>query len=250
MKSIETVSNFVVPSARVELDGQLGLTVHEIAQSLGTQHREVKEAVEREWENLIELTVRAITPTVPAGFTTKEVESYVLSVPAAQFIVARFGNKIGAAYCKYLIQQTQTLEQMEKGCEESPELALKFAEAVKNRALAALEAKKAKEIAAHALKALTSSQQNNAAGTRDKKKLLETIAVLKEEVGDGYNYKSVKMMMEHLPVNTNLSTLGKLLKKTSLQMGIAVKKVRDANYGEVNTYHAKVWTAVLNKEPA
>jgi hypothetical protein len=101
--SLVNTESFVTPTPRTELDGQLGLTVHEVARSLGTQHREVKEAVEREWDNIAELQARAITllnETNGLPF-----QSYVLSVPAAQFIVARFGNKIGAAYCKYLISR-------------------------------------------------------------------------------------------------------------------------------------------------
>ena len=34
------------------------------------------------------------------------------------------------------------------------------------------------------------------------------------------------------------------LKETGLQMGYSVKKIFDANYGEVNTYHREVWEAV------
>lgn len=34
------------------------------------------------------------------------------------------------------------------------------------------------------------------------------------------------------------------LKETGLQMGYGVKKIFDANYGEVNTYHREVWEAV------
>lgn len=33
----------------------------------------------------------------------------------------------------------------------------------------------------------------------------------------------------------------RLLKKVSADMGIEVKKIFDANYGEVNTYHCSVW---------
>jgi phage regulator Rha-like protein len=34
------------------------------------------------------------------------------------------------------------------------------------------------------------------------------------------------------------------LKRTGLDMGYEVKKIFDANYGEVNTYHREVWEAV------
>lgn len=35
----------------------------------------------------------------------------------------------------------------------------------------------------------------------------------------------------------------KRLKKKSAEMGLGVKKIFDANYGEVNTYHYSVWMA-------
>ena len=34
------------------------------------------------------------------------------------------------------------------------------------------------------------------------------------------------------------------LKETGIQMGYGVKKIFDANYGEVNTYHKEVWEKV------
>lgn len=37
------------------------------------------------------------------------------------------------------------------------------------------------------------------------------------------------------------------LKSTGLEMGYEVKKIFDANYGEVNTYHRDVWEAVYPK---
>lgn len=36
----------------------------------------------------------------------------------------------------------------------------------------------------------------------------------------------------------------RILKEKGLQMGYSVKKIFDANYGEVNTYHREVWEAV------
>ena len=34
------------------------------------------------------------------------------------------------------------------------------------------------------------------------------------------------------------------LKEVGLEMGYEVKKIFDANYGEVNTYHKEVWEQV------
>jgi hypothetical protein len=242
---IGSEGSFVVPSARAELEGKPGLTVHEVAQSLGSRFQEVRDAVEREWDNISELQTVSIT-TLHAG-NGQEVQSYVLSVPAAQFIVARFGNKIGAAYCKYLIQQTQTLEQMEKACEESPELALKFAEAVKNRALAALEAKRAREIAAHALKALTTSQVKNGLVTKENKQLKTQVLALNEQVGNSRTYKTVKAMLKQLSGDASPSLVGKRCRGISDLLGLDIRKIEDTQYGSVNAYHTQVWCEYMRQ---
>jgi hypothetical protein len=72
---------FVVPSSKTELEGQLGLTVHEIAQSLGSRPFEVKAAIEREWDNILDL--QAVAITTPNETNGLPFQSYVLSVPAA-----------------------------------------------------------------------------------------------------------------------------------------------------------------------
>lgn len=40
----------------------------------------------------------------------------------------------------------------------------------------------------------------------------------------------------------------RLLKKSSIEMGLSMLKAQDANYGEVNTYHKDVWKSVYNLE--
>lgn len=39
----------------------------------------------------------------------------------------------------------------------------------------------------------------------------------------------------------------RLLKEKSIELGYGIKKIFDANYGEVNTYHRDVWEAVYPK---
>jgi hypothetical protein len=250
MNILELVSDgFVAPSNKQELDGALGLTVHEIAKSLGSRFQEVRDAIEREWDNMLELQTVSVATLHPVNGQT--VDSYVLSVPAAQFIVARFGNKIGAAYCKYLIQRAGVLDRMEQNISESPELALKFAEAVKNQALIAIELRKAVAIREHALKSLTTSQTNNAQITRENNQLKEKLLDLSQQVGDSINYKTVKAMTSKLPEEANLSVVGKNLARISKEMGYEIKKIEDTQYGKVNAYHVKVWATFLqadNKE--
>lgn len=40
----------------------------------------------------------------------------------------------------------------------------------------------------------------------------------------------------------------RLLKKSSIELGLPMMKAQDANYGEVNTYHKDVWKSVYNLE--
>lgn len=57
-------------------------------------------------------------------------------------------------------------------------------------------------------------------------------------IDESKRYSSIKRM-EMLYHGQKFSW--KILKDTSVEMGIAPKKIFDANYGTVNTYHADVW---------
>ena len=236
---------FVVPGVKAELDGQLGLTVHEIAQSLGSRFQEVRDAIEREWDNILDL--QAVAITTPNETNGLPFQSYVLSVPAAQFIVARFGNKIGAAYCKYLIQQTRTLEQMERGIENDPLLAIKFGKAVIAAAEIRLELVKKQAIIDHTIKSLTTSQVNNGLVTKENNQLKAKVLDLNAQVGNALNYKAVSFVLPQLS-SGEAAQVGKICAGISRELDIETKKVPHSKYPSgVNAYHTKVWEVYMER---
>ena len=105
-------SQFVSPSPRSELNGELGLDLHEIAKSLGARFADVKEKYLRmEKDNRIKGV--AYTAHVDQGPIRGmvEVKSYVLSVEDAKFFVAGYNNEVGKAYRRWLIQCEKKLDQ-------------------------------------------------------------------------------------------------------------------------------------------
>lgn len=98
-------SNFIAPHYIEEL-GEEGLTLHEIAQSLGIQFKHAKEALEKNLSdyNAVEISTQQEIQEV-TGFTyARKVNSYALTTEDAKFFVAGYNNAIGKAYRRYLIQ--------------------------------------------------------------------------------------------------------------------------------------------------
>jgi hypothetical protein len=100
-------SQFVSPSPRSELNGELGLDLHEIAKSLGMRFADLKEKVERmKKANRISLTAFATY-----NENNRLVDSYILDVENAKFLVTKTDTEIGDAYTRHLIQCEKKLDQ-------------------------------------------------------------------------------------------------------------------------------------------
>lgn len=69
---------------------------------------------------------------------------------------------------------------------------------------------------------------------------------LQQELDRSKEWYSIKRVAELNHVSWKTFDWRKL-KNVGLQMGYEVKKIFDANYGEVNTYHRDVWEAVYPK---
>jgi len=106
-------SQFVSPSPRSELNGELGLDLHEIAKSLGAEFKHVKEKYLRmEKDNRIKGVV--YTATIDSGtYRERTIESYVLDLDSAKFFVAKWDSEVGDAYTRFLIQCEKKLEKIE-----------------------------------------------------------------------------------------------------------------------------------------
>jgi phage anti-repressor protein len=95
-------STFVTPHYIQEL-GEEGLTLHDVAKSLGIEFKNAKVALEK---NINDYTAVEISTTVASGPIRGNVEvtSYALSTDDAKFFVASYRNEIGKAYLRFLIQ--------------------------------------------------------------------------------------------------------------------------------------------------
>lgn len=93
--------SFVAPHYISEL-GEEGLTLHEIAQSLGIEFKEAKRVLEK---NINDYMTVEISTVVNRGFMgQQETSSYALTTEDAKFFVAGYNNDIGKSYRRYLIR--------------------------------------------------------------------------------------------------------------------------------------------------
>jgi phage anti-repressor protein len=97
--------NFIAPHYITEL-GEEGLTLHEIAQSLGIQLKHAKEALEKNLNDYsaVEISTQQEIREVTGHSYNRKVNSYVLTTEDAKFFVAGYNNDIGKSYRRYLIQ--------------------------------------------------------------------------------------------------------------------------------------------------
>jgi len=102
MSSSVIESGFVLPYAQDKLNGELGLTLHEIAKSLQVQFKNAKQKLDRMIKDNRIVGVAAYTAANDSNGL--EVVSYILPITEAKFFVAKYDNEIGDAYTRFLIQ--------------------------------------------------------------------------------------------------------------------------------------------------
>lgn len=104
-------SQFVSPSPRSELNGELGLDLHEIAKAMGLEFSKVKRKYE-ELKKTNEIIGVQIGVRQNQGLTIeREVESAILDVDNAKLLVTQLGGKLSIAFCRHLIQCEKKLDQ-------------------------------------------------------------------------------------------------------------------------------------------
>ena len=122
-------SRFIMPSMQPELDGVFGVTLKDIATSLGVAHKDLRRKIETsgdlEFITSRNYLIRKILLIPAAGART---DSYVMEVRAAQFVVSSYNNLAGRTYLDYLLrtneafkfsldemqEQTKKIEHLEK----------------------------------------------------------------------------------------------------------------------------------------
>ena len=109
MKDVE--SRFIKPKPQSELGGKLGVTLTDIAESLGVAHKDLRRKVERsgavEKITCLNHLIRTYILIPAVGART---ESYVMDIEAAQHIVSKYDNAAGWAYTDYLIRCKDALK--------------------------------------------------------------------------------------------------------------------------------------------
>ena len=101
----EVESQFIRPEPQDLLNGELGVTLFDIAQSLGASHAEIKRRFERSGEPEYCQAFgykTMITIIVPAA--GPRADSYVLDMAAAQSFISKYDNFRGRSYLHYLIK--------------------------------------------------------------------------------------------------------------------------------------------------
>ena len=118
MQELVSKYEFVEPNVKIELEGELGLNLYEIAKSLQTRYAEVKEKLER-MSIAGRITIVAYTViVVNKGFHKHEEKVPILPVSEAKFFVTKYDNEVGDAYTRFLIKCEETLlkKMRERNC--------------------------------------------------------------------------------------------------------------------------------------
>lgn len=109
MKEVEV--RFIKPKPQPELNGALGVTLSDIAESLDIKLYGLKRKIERSGaiENLTSLNhlIKTYVSHLANGVLT---ESYVMDLASAQHIVSKYDNAAGWAYTDYLIRCKDALK--------------------------------------------------------------------------------------------------------------------------------------------
>jgi hypothetical protein len=108
-------STFVTPHYIQEL-GEEGLTLHEVAKSLGIEVKHAKVAYELSSEDYsgVEVSTHQTIQEVTGFSYVREVKSYALSTDDAKFFVASYRNEVGKAYLRFLIQCEKAVLQRDR----------------------------------------------------------------------------------------------------------------------------------------
>ncbi len=106
MKSNLIKAVFKKPEPQSKLNGKLGLTVQDIADSLGIEAYHVRQKLTSRGmlDRLKVLNLKAITIAMTNPTNGTEYTDYVLDVNAAKFFIAKYENAVGDAYLKYLVE--------------------------------------------------------------------------------------------------------------------------------------------------
>ncbi len=118
-------TNFVKPTPKPELGGELGLYASEIAKSLGVRVSALRQKLRTRGllEELEENKLTRVTFVTSNDSNGLQKEEYAFSVEASKYIVARWRNKIGNGYLTFLVKLESKVSELEKLANSDPLLA-------------------------------------------------------------------------------------------------------------------------------
>lgn len=117
----EVEDRFVKPTPQAELGGDLGVTLFEMADSLKALHKDIRKKVESELPYLTAFNFK-VRKVIHTSLDNKTVESYVLDVMAAQYVLGGYNTAAGRYYRNFLLRckdaLTVSLIELEKNAEQ------------------------------------------------------------------------------------------------------------------------------------
>ena len=125
MKLIPKASHFVKPYPQPELNGALGLTSRDIAESLGTTQNILRKAIcNSNFEKLARdanMNIKLVSFKFEGRGRPEHL--YILDVEAAKVFVARYSSDLGFKYCHFLVRcekvLLEKLPQLEKALKDA-----------------------------------------------------------------------------------------------------------------------------------
>lgn len=125
MTVITETNQFIKPTPKPELNGELGLYASEIAQSLGVPAKRVREKLRHRdlLETLEENNLAAVAFATLNESNGLEFTEYALEVDASKFLVARWNNKLGDSYLAFLIKLESKVNDIQAAANKDPLMA-------------------------------------------------------------------------------------------------------------------------------
>lgn len=213
------MSDLIIP------ENSIKVTSLQIAEWTGKEHKNITRDIAKEIEDLGELGKLIFEPTSYTDTFNRKQPCYTMDKDGVMQLALKY-DAMSRYKCIQKLKEleSQQLQPKQYTLKESLQMNLQLLE--DNEKL-----QKEKEIADK--RAFTSMGKLGG--------ITKEVNRLKEEVGDGKLYKTIKAM----EIKHNKKFHWKKLKDYSLQHGFEIKKISDPLYDEVNAYHIDVWKVIF-----
>jgi hypothetical protein len=232
---------FKKPAPQSKLNGELGLTVQDIATSLGIEPKTVRrDLIERSvLERIKSCGFNAVPFGTPNPTNGIEYTDYVLDVNASKWFIAKYNNDVADQYLAYLVkvESDAVAEGVTNHIDPTG-----IAKMMANPDFIIGIANKWKEAEARAELAERTkawiSDKKTATAMGKLGAATNKIISLENRLGEGENWKTVtgwKVVYPELQKYSDVA-LGGRLSKMAKEHGIEIKTTPHTKYGKVNVY--------------